>query len=183
MIVTLYCRTPMAGAVYQQWQCLSKYTDHDVRMVTEKERYPDGRVFPTDLLYQKDNKEIIERIRTSDVVHIHNYLSEYLQPIIDKGKTKVIATFHSVPRMNYWKQLSDYAHKSFVIRQPFQMREYLNFNTLPNLFDIYSVNHSINMSGKIVIGYAPSNRMSNSHPGTKGFNSRSIFTHFFFSFF
>lgn len=139
MNIVHFSKTPLAGAPYQQYVCLNKYGPDGlyVRLVNNTNRYADGRVFPHDLLF--NSPEAVEVIKQADVIHIHNYLLPTLKDIINSKKQKVVATFHSSPRMGNWQELVKFANILCAVNQPMLVREYsqVGFNYLCNLFDIY----------------------------------------------
>lgn len=170
MNVVHYARTPVAGAAYQIWRCLDKYTDLNVRLINEIDRYKDGRVFPSDLVVS-NSLEVADIIKNADVIHIHNYLPFGLSGLIDKSCQKVIATLHSVPRLGNWQNLVTFADEVYCIRQPYQQREYQELKSLPTLFDIFEHDPNPDKSfDKIRIVFAPSTRVDSSHPSSKAYD-------------
>ena len=170
--VAIYCTTPIAGAPFLQYECLKKYAEGiEVRHIQQRNRYGDGRQFPSDLfISQAEGKSWI---KGADVVHIHNYLPPELEKLVDFNKQKVIATFHSCPRQGNWKHLLAKAHTSYCIRQPMQMKEYRGFPTLPNMFDIWRwlPEENKQYTGKINIVYCPTNKHQNNKVGSKGYHT------------
>ena len=173
MKVAIYSHTPIACAPFLQFQCLQKYAGNkiQVRFIQRTNQYRDGRLFPKDLLFHEP--AALLWLKEADVIHIHNYLPRELSRRINRQHQKVIATFHSVPRQGNWQELMRFSAKNFVIRQPLQMREYKNFSTLPNLFDIWSYTKPPlkTYTGTLNIVYCPTNKNPNTTPGTKGFLS------------
>lgn len=166
--LAIFSQTPLAGAPWQQFKCLSNYTNLIVDLIYITDRYSDGRIFPKDLLWnEKKAKKIIQE---ADIVHIHNYLYPEILKYIDKSKQLVMATLHSVPRRIGWQNLVRLSHKTCAIRQPMQQAEYREFETLPNMFDIYNHIPKNRNEEKLRICYAPSNRNDNNSPLSKGYN-------------
>jgi len=68
MRVAIYSRTPMAGAPWELYKALRRYTDLDVSLVNDFVRYADGRVFPHHLLLSSQNgtaRAAMERAETT----------------------------------------------------------------------------------------------------------------------
>lgn len=168
MKVVIFAKLPIAGAPFLQYQCLKKYTDLDIRCVHKVYKYGDGRVFPYDLLLT--DPEAHQVLREADVVHVHNYLPQELYKYINKSRQRIIATFHSVPRLGNWAELMRYAHQSYSIRQPMQMREYDGVPTLPNLFDTWGVKVNYLHLPPLNIVYCPTNRLAPTSPGSKAYS-------------
>ncbi len=169
MRVCIYSSLPVAGAPFQQFQCLKKYTNLDVRYVVQKDKYNDGRVFPHDLFLTDEEGQ--EYLRSADVVHLHNDLPLHVEKMLTKSRQKIIATLHSSPPSPMWNHMRSYAHKAVVIRQPLQMRGHPSLGTLPNLFDIWD---SMPLEGKtytdaIGVVYCPTNRLPPTRIGSKGY--------------
>tara|TARA_Y100000310_G_scaffold312211_1_gene359271 strand:+ start:597 stop:1496 length:900 start_codon:yes stop_codon:yes gene_type:complete len=167
MKVVHYSTTAVAGAPYQIWKCLKKYTDLDVRLIQERNSYPDKRSFPTDILLHLNRSEATKLIKEADIIHIHNYLFPTIRNLVNKKKQKVVATFHSTPRLGSGKALFDFADINFCIDQPAQIREYKECKPLPTLFDIYE--HTIGNRNQNSIVYAPTNKYKNQYPASKGY--------------
>lgn len=169
MKVVHYATTPVAGAPFQQVQCLKKYSNVEVRLVNQRIQYKDGRVFPKDLLIAE--QEAREAVRNADVVHLHNYLASEVKPLLNRTRQKIIATLHSIPRQGNWQDLMTFAHKTYCIRQPMQLREYKGFDSLPNLFDVwdYLPPADKDYNGVIKIVYCPTNTYGPPGPGSKGY--------------
>lgn len=168
MKVVLFSVTPVAGSPWQQYQCLKKYSNLGVRLIYQRARYADGRTFPFDMLYNQTEAQNV--IRQADVIHIHNSLPPFLSQIIDRRRQVVVGTLHSVPRQGNWQDLYRYADKTVCIRQPYQVKEYKELSSLPNLFDIFQhqMENSLN-SHMLNIIFAPSNRYPLNHPASKGY--------------
>lgn len=168
MKVVIFARLPIAGAPYQQYRCLQKYTPLDVRFVQVSTKYTDGRTFPKDVLLREP--ESPQLVRSADVVHIHNYLPAALRSLLDRRRQRIIATFHSVPRLGNWRELMQFAHVNYCIRQPMQMHEYIGLQSLPNLFDIWDYQSVLKVyTEKIILVYCPTNRLLSHVPGSKGY--------------
>lgn len=167
MKIALVSWTALAGAPWQQFCCLKKYTDLDIHLVNQRITYADKRRFPCDMLFADQRAK--NWIREADVVHVHNYLPPELKGILNKDKQLVLATLHSCPRQGTWKELLDFAHKTYTIRQPMQMKEYEGFDTLPNLFDIWAYSPINNDTSRLKIVYAPTSRGGPEIPASKGY--------------
>lgn len=167
MKVAIVSWTALAGSPYQQFCCLKKYTDLDIHLINQRITYADKRHFPCDMLFADERAK--RWIKNADVVHIHNYLPKELQRILNKDKQLVIATLHSCPRQGTWKELLNFAHKTYTIQQPLQMAEYKGFDTLPNMFDVWAYNTLNRGTEHLKIAYAPTSRGGPSIPSSKGY--------------
>lgn len=166
MKLTIYSRTPLAAAPWELYKALKKYTSLDVSLVNNTDRYNDGRVFPHHLLLASSNGNAMRVLRQSDLWHVHNYLTPQL--IVLRRAHKVIAQFHSLPRMGNWQQLMNFADVSYTIRQPNQEKEY-NLKGLPNIIDPDEY-RPVRRRLPVKIAFAPSTRLPVGHPGSKGYN-------------
>ena len=172
MKVAIYSHTPIAGAPWNQYQCMKRYLpNEEIRFIQQRVQYKDGREFPKDLVLT--DRGASAWLKSADVVHIHNYLPTELKGYLRPKKQKIIATLHSVPRQGNWQDLLHYAQKTFTIRQPMQMREYVGFDTLPNMFDIwnYKADATKTYDGVINIVYCPTNKHANNVTSSKGYNT------------
>jgi hypothetical protein len=171
MKVAIFSQTPVAGAPWLQYHCLSKYTNLKVHHIQQRNKYADGRVFPKDMYISEGRAR--SWLREADVVHIHNYMSEDLKRLINPRRQKIFATLHSVPRQGNWQALMQYARRTFCIRQPMQLREYSELPSLPNLFDIWDWTPLPNQSfdGKINIVFCPTNKHPNNQLASKGYHT------------
>lgn len=172
MKVAIYSTTPVAGAPYQQYECLKNYADGvEVHHIQQRNAYADGRKFPKDMFLTEAQGR--SWIKGADVIHIHNYLPAELETLIDFKRQKVVATLHSFPRQGNWKHLVLRARKTFCIRQPMQILEYKEFNSLPNMFDVWAWTPKPNKDykGKVNLVYAPSNKHQNDKKASKGYHT------------
>jgi hypothetical protein len=173
MKVAIISWTPIAGAPFQQWHCLKKYGKEilpslQVRFIQHRNRYADGREFPKDLLLHESAAK--NWIRSADVIHVHNYAPKELLRLIDKKKQKVVVTLHSCPRQGTWRDALKLADRAYTIRQPMQMREYKDFPTLPNMFDVWEWAPAPKREFDIInVVYCPTNRQDLSHAASKGY--------------
>lgn len=170
MNLVLFSVNPLAGAPWHYYQCIKKYTDINVRLINQKFAYSDGRAFPHDIIWKNNQAKTELIIKHADIVVFHNYLPAYIKHVINRTKQKIIGIFHSVPRLGNWKDLMSYAHKSYVIDQPYQVNEYKELETIPTLFDMTVCSPINKRDDKINIVYAPSNRYNIDHKASKGFN-------------
>jgi len=154
MKLTIYSRTPLAAAPI------------DVSLVNNTDRYNDGRIFPHHLLLASSNGNAMRALQESEVWHVHNYLTPQL--IVLRKNHKVIAQFHSLPRLGNWQQLMNFADVSYTIRQPNQEKEY-KLKGLPNVIDPDEY-RPVRRKLPIKIAFAPSTRLAVGHPGSKGYN-------------
>jgi hypothetical protein len=143
MNVVIFGTTPVAGALWQKYLCFKKYSNMGVRLIYQRNRYADGRVFPKDILYSPTAQEII---KSADVIDLNNSLPPFLPTLINKKRQLVVGTLHSVPRQGNWNEICRYAHTTVCIRQPYQIREYKELESLPNLFDIFEYQNKLNIN-------------------------------------
>ena len=106
-------------------------------------------------------------LQESDLWHVHNYLVPQL--VMLKADQKVMAQFHSLPRLMNWRHLMDFADVSYTIRQPNQEKEYKELKALPNLIDPDEY-RPMRRRAPVKIAFAPSTRVAVGHPGSKGYN-------------
>ena len=172
MKVCIFSKTPLAAAPWELYKALKKYTTLNVNLVNGSARYNDGRTFPYHLLLTSPNGSSMRVLQDSDLWHIHNYLVPQLtvikQLLVNKGSHKVMAQFHSLPRLMNWKQLMDFADVNYTIRQPNQEIEYKELKALPNIIDPDEY-RPIRRKTPVKIAFAPSTRVPIGHPGSKGY--------------
>lgn len=165
MKVAIYSQTPMAAAPWELYKALKKYTLLEVNFINERNRYRDGRIFPYHLLWKKDNGAARAALEKADLWHVHNYFPPYLLPFIKKQK--IMAQFHSLPRLGNWKELMLVANVSYTIAQPLQEKEY-KLPGLPNIIDPDEY-RPIKRPGKIRIGFAPTTKAPLGYPDSKAY--------------
>jgi len=166
MKLAIFSRTALAAAPWELYKALKKYTLLDVSLINGTVRYNDGRTFPHHLLLASPNGHAMRVLQESDLWHVHNYLVPQL--IVTKKQQKVIAQFHSLPRLGNWKQLMDFADRCYTIKQPNQEKEY-KLKGLPNIIDPDEY-RPVRRRMPIKIAFAPSNRMPIGNPASKGYN-------------
>ena len=170
MKLTIFSRTPLAAAPWELYKALKKYTALDVNLINGTNRYNDGRVFPYHLLLTSPNGNAMRILQESDLWHVHNYLVPQL--MILKRNHKVMAQFHSLPRLGNWAQLMDFADVNYTIRQPNQEKEY-KLKGLPNIIDPDEY-RPVRRRTPVKIAFAPSTRLGVGHPGSKGYNEVKV---------
>ena len=166
MKVTIFSRTPLAAAPWELYKALKKYTLLDVSLINGTARYNDGRTFPFHLLMTSSNGNAMRVLQESDLWHVHNYLMPQL--VVIRKNHKVMAQFHSLPRLGNWQALMSFADVSYTIRQPNQEKEY-KLKGLPNIIDPDEYK-PVRRKTPIKIAFAPSTRLGIGHPGSKGYN-------------
>lgn len=166
MKVAIFSRTPLAAAPWELYKALRKYAMLDVNLINGMARYNDGRVFPHHLLLTSPNGTAMRTLQGSDLWHVHNYLVPQL--VMAKRHQRVIAQFHSLPRLMNWKTLMNFADVSYTIRQPNQEKEYKELKALPNLIDPDEY-RPMRRKPPVKIAFAPSVRYPVGHPGSKGY--------------
>lgn len=165
MKLAIFSKSPLAAAPWELYQALKKYTTLDVNLINYMSRYSDGRTFPYHLLLTSNNGAAMRVLRESDVWHVHNYLMPQL--IMMKRNQKVIAQFHSLPRLGNWEQLMKFADVCYTVRQPNQEAEY-KLKGLPNIIDPDKYT-PIRRRSPVKIAFAPSTRVAIGHPASKGY--------------
>jgi len=155
MKVAILSRTPLAAAPWELFKALRKYTLVDVSLINARNSYPDGRHFPYDILADYENSpRVMKAVRDAELWHVHNYPWNFGG--IRDGH-KVMAQFHSLPRLGQWKALADTADRCYTIRQPLQMEEYKPWPALPNIIDPDEY-LPIRRAARPVIAFAPSSK-------------------------
>lgn len=152
--LAIFSKTPMAASPWELFKALRKYTDVEAHLINGTWRYPDGRTFPYDYLLDGTNGAGRSWLAQADIWHVHNYLTPPLSEL--RANKRVMAQFHSLPRLGNWKALWDFANTRYTIRQPLQEKEY-KIPALPNIIDPDEY-RPVARPGKIAIGYAPSSR-------------------------
>lgn len=166
MKVAIFSRTPLAAAPWELFKALKRYTDIDVSLINATARYADGRRFPFHLLLHPTNGMSLMALQRGELWHIHNYLVPQLQAM--KRDQKVIAQFHSLPRLGNWQALMNFADRCYTIKQPGQENEY-KLKGLPNIIDPDDYK-PIRRKLPIKIAFAPSSRAPVGHLASKGYN-------------
>ncbi len=165
MKIAIFSRTPLAAAPWELYKALKKYTSIDVNLINGKARYADGRTFPYHLLMTSNDGMVLKALEESELWHVHNYLHPML--ILHRGKRKVIAQFHSLPRLGNWKSLMKFADSCYTIKQPLHEKEY-KLKGLPNIIDPDEY-RPILRKLPLKIAFAPSTRAPIGHPASKGY--------------
>lgn len=167
MRVVMLSTTALAGAPYECMKNLNKYTDLDVRWIAHKSDYADGRVFPPDLIWNRDRAEAMSVLNNCDIIHIFNEYMPGFEDILRKLNKKFLVQFHSCPKRYTFQATARTTNNLFTILQPMQLKAY-NYKGLPNLIDpeeYYPDNHV--MGDKPIVVFAPTNRLPKIHPGSK----------------
>ena len=165
MKVCIYSNTPLAAAPWELYKALKKYTTIGVSYISGKNRYNDGRIFPYHLLWGVNNGAAKRALNESNVWHVHNYLNPLL--IQHKEDQKVLAQFHSLPRLGNWRELMAFADVNYTIDQPLQLKEY-GFAGLPNIIDPDEY-RPIRKGNKVRIAFAPSSKAPVGQLMSKGY--------------
>ena len=165
MKLAIFSRTPLAAAPWELYKALKKYTDIDVNLINVTSGYNDGRRFPHHLIMGGNNGEATTRLRESDLWHVHNYLAPQLVEL--KRDHKIIAQFHSLPRMGNWQQLMAFADHCYTVKQPLQEREY-KLKGLPNIIDPDEY-RPIRRRAPVKIAFAPTTRAAVQSLSSKGY--------------
>lgn len=165
MKVAIFSRTPLAAAPWELYKALKKYTSIDVNLINGKVAYADGRTFPYHLLMTSNDGIAFKVLKESELWHVHNYLTPILTSI--KKDQKVMAQFHSLPRLGNWSALMDFADRSYTIKQPLHEKEY-KLKGLPNIIDP-DEHRPIRRKSPVKIAFAPSSKSSIGDPASKGY--------------
>jgi hypothetical protein len=155
----------LAAAPWELFKALRKYTDVEVRLINSMRGYPDGRFFPADLVFNGAGGPVWQWLDAAEIWHVNNYLIPDLQQ--KKKGHRVLAQFHSVPRLGNWNALMTWADKNYTICQPLQEREY-KLPALPNIIDPDEY-RPIRRGDRIRIAFAPSSRAPLGHLASKGY--------------
>lgn len=166
MKIVIFSKTPLAAAPWELYKALKKYTLHEVTLINMMHCYADGRSFPHHLLMSPNNGIAVQTLKSSRVWHVHNYLVKELSNL--RKDHKVLAQFHSLPRMGNWKDLMAFADKCYTIKQPLQEKEY-KLPGLPNIMDP-DEHIPVRKQPKVRIAFAPSTRAPVGHPASKGYS-------------
>lgn len=165
-----YSTLPTAAAPYHIWDCLTKYTDLDVRLVQKLNVYSDTRAFPKDMLLDEGGEKIVKEC---NILHLHNDFP--LEIASHFNKERLFGTLHSVPRKYNWSEMLEKCTECFTIRQPMHMIEYnYELPSLPTLFDIYKYTPIDRPMNKIIINFAPTNKVDPPHPASKAYHQVAI---------
>jgi len=166
MKIVLFSKSPMAAAPWELFKALRKYTNHTIDLINVSHSYRDGRVFPYHLLFRSDNGTARKALRNGDVWHVNNYLMIELKTM--RRGHRVLAQFHSLPRLGNWRELMQFADVCYTIAQPNQEKEY----RLPGLPNIIDPDEYIpaKRGGKTRIAFAPSSKAPVGRPMSKGYD-------------
>ena len=161
----IFSSTPLAAAPWELYKAIKKYTLIDVNLVNGRAKYRDGRTFPHHLLLYNNDGMAIEALKNSELWHVHNYLVSPLKALRDEKK--VIAQFHSLPRIGNWQALMHFADKCYTIKQPLHEKEY-KLRSLPNIIDPDEYMPAKRKS-PVKIAFAPSSRSPIGNLASKGY--------------
>jgi len=165
MKVAIFASTPLAAAPWELYKALKKYTSIDINLINGKARYEDGRTFPYHLLMTSNDGMALKVLKESELWHVHNYLHPILASV--KKHQKVMAQFHSLPRLGNWRALMNFADRCYTIKQPLHEKEY-KLKGLPNIIDP-DEHRPIRRNPPVKIAFAPSTRAPIGHPASKGY--------------
>jgi len=165
MKIAIFSRTPLAAAPWELYKALKKYTSIDVNLINGKARYNDGRTFPFHLIMTSDDGMAFKVLEESELWHVHNYLQPVLASI--KKHQKVMAQFHSLPRLGNWRALMDFADRCYTIKQPLHEKEY-KLKGLPNIIDPDEY-MPVRKKSPVKIAFAPSSRAPIGNLTSKGY--------------
>lgn len=165
MKLAIFASTPLAAAPWELYKALKKYTLIDANLINGRPRYRDGRTFPFHLLLGDSNGLALSALKTSELWHVHNYLVPPL--LIMRDNKKVIAQFHSLPRLGNWRALMDFADECYTIKQPLHEKEY-KLEGLPNIIDPDEY-MPVRRRSPVKIAFAPSSRAPVGHQASKGY--------------
>lgn len=165
MRLAIYSRTALAAAPWELYKAIRKYTTITVNLINQRTRYRDGRSFPHHLILGNNNGIALAALDGSEIWHIHNYLDLPLVKL--RRGQRVLAQFHSLPRLGNWAELMRFADANYTIRQPLHEVEY-RLPGLPNLIDPDEY-YPISRPWKIRIAFAPSSRTPIGQPDSKGY--------------
>lgn len=165
MKVLFVSRLPVAGAPYETMKCLRKYSDIEVNWMCMRNKYPDGRVFPSDIIYDQCNQKHRDLLDNCDIIHIQNdhMLDEQLL-----RRKNVIVEFHCVPRRLTYEIYKKYNATYFTVDQPWLEKEYPELRSLPNLMDVEEYVPEIREQRQVhKIAFAPTNSWTTDKIGSR----------------
>ena len=165
MRLAIYSRTALAAAPWELYKALKKYTTITTVLINQRANYRDGRSFPHDLLLGNNNGLAMAALEGAEIWHVHNYLDDALEKC--RRNQRVLAQFHSLPRLGNWAALMNFSDINYTIRQPLHEIEY-RLPGLPNIIDPDEY-RPIHRPGKIRIAFAPSSRTPIGRPDSKGY--------------
>jgi len=159
--------TPLAASPYEAMKCLNKYTNLQVRWISIKNGYGDGRDFPSDLIFDTNREECMKVLQESDIIHLHNdiFRDKEVMEIVKRKKT--IIQMHSIPIRPSMKEIRVLGKKLYTISQPLQESLY-NLPSLPNLIDPEEYTPMEKNNERIKIIFAPTNSWPIKRDGSKG---------------
>lgn len=171
MNVVMLSKTPLAGAPYENAKCINKYSNGEVsvRWVSLKDRYLDGRIFPSDLIYGAPEAD--QAIASADIFHVHNEPFPGLETF--RGGRKVLVQLHSCPLRATLNQMLALSQHRYTISQPMQLRAY-QLPGLPNMLDPEEYLPLDEKRTKPRIVFAPTNEWSVNMVGSKGSNEVKV---------
>ncbi len=73
MLILFVTATPLAGAPFRIAQALNKYTNFNVRLINLNPNCYNTRVFPEDLIWEKDKNECLELISQADIIQFFHF--------------------------------------------------------------------------------------------------------------
>jgi len=164
MRIAIFSRTPLAAAPWELFKALRKYTDLNVSLINQTYRYADGRMFPYHLLLNMNGTARVA-LRQADIWHVNNYWHRELTSF--HGSQKVLAQFHSVPRLGNWHELMKFADVCYTVNQPLQEKEY-KLPALPNVIDPDEY-RPIRRASAVRVAFAPTTKLSPAHRSSKGY--------------
>jgi hypothetical protein len=170
MNVVMLARTPLAASPIEMMKCINRYNKEgiNVNLVSIRDRYADGKVYPSDYVWG-NNKRVCETIiNSADIIHIHNEMPIEMKYLIDNKKK--IVQFHSCPKRRGYAELYKYGNYKYCIDQPMQREVYEDLEGLPNLIDPYEYIplKKINLKNrKLHIVFAPTNNWPKDKIGSK----------------
>lgn len=74
MLVVHISYTPLAGAPIRIVNALNKYTIYKSRLININPNCYGKRVFPEDLIWEKDREEALELIEKADIIHLNHWM-------------------------------------------------------------------------------------------------------------
>lgn len=166
--VVMLANTPLAAAPYETMKCLNKYTDLNVRLITLKDRYADGRVFPRDLLWSENQGECLKVLKEADVLHLQNETCSWAANFL--VYKKILVQLHSCPIRPVYQQLRQMYQHCYTIDQPMQLQQYHDLVGLPNLIDPEEYKPDGHVNKTPIVVFAPTNTWATNLIGSKGAN-------------
>lgn len=106
MLILHFSLTPLAGSPIRICRALNMLEGVESRLVLLDSKGYIDRAHPVDLVWENDKEKVIELVKSSDVLHLHNYIdlkSTQFSPLsfldLWKDRKPIVRQFHSNPEL------------------------------------------------------------------------------------